>query len=72
MDKSEDVKCPDCKTTIHKKESEEIIPCVCYGEWFNKSIKINKSSEGKVKINFPKKFDIENIEMLLEALKARK
>jgi ribosomal protein L37AE/L43A len=69
MDKSEDVKCPDCKTVIHKQESNEIIPCVCYGEFFNKSIKITKTIDGKVKIKFPKTFDIDNIEMLLEAVK---
>lgn len=69
MDKSEDVKCPDCKTTIHKKESSEIIPCVCYGEHMAKPIKITKAEDGKIKIKFPKNFDIENVEMLLEALK---
>ena len=69
MDKSESIKCPDCKTVIHKKESNEIIPCVCYGEFMNKSIKIAKTTDGKVKIKFPKSFDIDNIEMLLEAIK---
>jgi len=72
MDKSEDSKCPDCKTTIHKKESEEIIPCICYGEFMAKSIKIMKNVDGTVKIKFPKNFDIENVEMLLEALRAKK
>jgi ribosomal protein L37AE/L43A len=69
IDKSEDIKCPDCKTVIHKKETSEIIPCICYGEFFNKSIKITKATDGKVKIKFPKSFDIENIEMLLDAVK---
>lgn len=69
LDKSEDIKCPDCKITIYKKESTEIIPCVCYGEHMAKPIKITKSEDGKVKIKFPKSFDIENIEMLLDALK---
>lgn len=69
LDKSEDIKCPDCKTTIYKKETTEIVPCICYGEHMAKPIKINKSADGMVKIKFPKGFDIENVEMLLEALK---
>lgn len=69
MDKSEDIACPDCKTIIHKKETKEIIPCICYGEFFGKSIKIDVAEDGKVKIKFPKTFDIENVEMLLEAFK---
>jgi ribosomal protein L37AE/L43A len=69
MDKSEDIKCPDCKTVIHKKESNEIIPCVCFGEFFGKSIKITKTEDGKIKIKFPKNFDIENVEMLLDSVK---
>jgi ribosomal protein L37AE/L43A len=69
LDKSEDIKCPDCKITIYKKETTEIIPCVCYGEHMAKPIKITKNEDGKVKIKFPKSFDIENIEMLLDALK---
>lgn len=69
LDKSEDIKCPDCRTTIYKKETSEIIPCVCFGEHMAKPIKINKSEDGKVKIKFPKNFDIDNIEMLLDALK---
>lgn len=69
MDKSESIKCPDCKTVIHKKESSEIIPCVCYGEHMSKPIKITKTEDGKVKIKFPKSFDIDNIEMLLDAVK---
>lgn len=69
MDKSEDIKCPDCKTVIHKKESKDIVPCVCYGEWMNKPIKITKTEDGKVKIKFPKSFNIDNIEMLLDAVK---
>jgi ribosomal protein L37AE/L43A len=69
LDKSEDIKCPDCKTVIYKKETTEIVPCVCYGEHMAKPIKINKTEDGKVKIKFPKSFDIDNIEMLLDALK---
>lgn len=69
MDKSEDIKCPDCKTTIHKKESMEIIPCICFGDHSRKPIKIIKKTDGKIQIKFPKNFEIENVEMLLSALK---
>lgn len=69
LDKSEDIKCPDCKTTIYKKETTEIVPCICYGYFMSKPIKIIKNENGKVKIKFPKNFDIDNIEMLLSALK---
>jgi ribosomal protein L37AE/L43A len=69
LDKSEDIKCPDCRTTIYKKETTEIVPCICFGEHMAKPIKITKNEDGKVKIKFPKSFDIENVEMLLEALK---
>lgn len=69
IDKSEDIACPDCKTIIHKKDSKEIRPCICYGEFFGKSIKVDVAKDGKVQIKFPKTFDIENVEMLLEALK---
>lgn len=69
LDKSEDIQCPDCNTTIYKKQATEIVPCICYGEHMAKPIKINKSEDGKVKIKFPKNFDIENVEMILEALK---
>jgi len=72
LDKSEDIHCPDCASVIYKKEASAITPCICYGEFFNKNIKITKSENNKVKINFPKSFDIENIEMLLEALKNNK
>lgn len=69
MDKSEDVKCPDCKTVIHKKESNEIVPCICFGEHARKPIKITKNADGKINIKFPKSFDIDNVEMLLDAVK---
>lgn len=66
LDKSE-VKCPDCDTTIYKGE-DTIVPCICYGQFHNKEIKIKKSKNG-IKIKFPKNFDIDNVEMLLDALK---
>lgn len=69
IDKSE-IKCPDCSTTLYKSENKNAIKlCICYGDNMNKSIKFTKSEGGKVKFKFPKSFDIENIEMLIEAVK---
>lgn len=71
MDKSE-IHCPDCGSTLFKNESDKKIKlCICYGENMNKEIKFTKAEGGKVKLKFPKTFDIENIEMLLDALKKR-
>ena len=68
LDKSE-IKCPDCQSTLHKSEDKHIKLCVCYGEFMAKDIKIQKSQDGMVKLKFPKKFGIDNIEMLKSALK---
>lgn len=68
VDKSE-IKCPDCDTTLYKGE-DHIKLCICYGNHINKKIKINKTENG-AKLKFPKKFDIENVEMLLDAIKGK-
>lgn len=67
---SSEIKCPDCGTAIHKTEGN-IKLCVCYGEHMNKSIKYTKTVDGKVKFKFPKSFSIDNIEMLLDAIKEK-
>ena len=67
LDKSE-INCPDCNTTIYKGENHVKL-CICYGDQMGKEIKIKKAENGRVKLKFPKSFDIENIEMLLDALK---
>jgi len=67
LDKSE-VKCPDCDTALYKG-GDNIKLCICYGQYHNKDIKFKKSENGKVELKFPKSFDIDNIEMLLDALK---
>ncbi len=59
--------CPDCKSLLYKGE-DNIKLCICYGSFYNKEIKIQKAENGRVRFNFPKKFDIDNIEMLLEAI----
>ena len=71
IDKSEDLKCPDCSTVIYKSGESHIKCCLCYGEFRNKEIKFSKN-EGSVKFKFPKNFEMDNIEMLLEALKNNK
>lgn len=71
LDKSEDINCPDCGTIIYKNNTKCIKTCICFGDHAYKDIKIQKSDNGKVKIKFPKSFCIENVEMLLDALKKR-
>jgi len=69
MEKGE-INCPDCGTNIYKNEKKnEINLCLCYGEHMNKGIKFKKSEDGRVQFKFPKSFDIENVEMLLDAIK---
>jgi hypothetical protein len=68
LDKGE-VNCPDCNTVLHKNEEKAIKLCICYGQFHNKEIKFKKSDDGKVNLKFPKSFDMDNIEMLLDALK---
>lgn len=71
LDKSESIACPDCNTNIYKGENH-IKLCLCYGEHFNKEIKVKKTEDGKYKFNFPKSFDTDNVEMLIEAIKSNK
>lgn len=70
LDKSE-IKCPDCTSTLFKSGDSHIKCCICYGEHRNKEIKFEKNESG-VKLKFPKTFDQENIEMLLDCLKRSK
>ena len=70
FDKSE-IACPDCKNSLYKGEGNSIKLCICYGEHMGKDIKMKKAEGGRVKLKFPKSFDIDNIEMLLDALKNR-
>lgn len=71
LDKNEKISCPDCGSGLYKGENHFNL-CLCYGEHYNKDIKIKKAEYGKYKFNFPKSFDIDNIEMLLEAIKSNK
>ena len=71
VEKNEDLKCLQCTSLLYKSGDKHIKCCVCYGEFHNKEIKFEKK-EGKVSFKFPKSFDQENIEMLLESLKSKK
>lgn len=71
VEKSEDLKCIQCTSLLYKSGDKHIKCCVCYGEFHNAEIKFEKK-EGKVSLKFPKSFDQENIEMLLESLKSKK
>jgi hypothetical protein len=70
LDKSE-IGCPDCGTNLYKGEGHFKL-CICYGENYNKEIKIKKTQDGKFDFKFPKSFDTDNVEMLLEAIKSNK
>jgi len=71
LDKSEKIECPDCKTNLYKGEKHFKL-CICYGQFHNKEIKIKKAEDGKFSFKFPKSFDTDNVEMLLEAIKSNK
>jgi len=67
FEKTENIDCPDCGSNLYKGE-KELTLCICYGEDWNKNIKIKKN-ESSIKMKFPKSMDSENIEMLLQTLK---
>jgi len=72
FDKAEIV-CPDCSGILFKNENKNKIKlCLCFGEHMGKKISFKKTENGQIKFNFPKTFDIDNIEMLLEAFKNHK
>ena len=71
LDKSERIECPDCKTNLFKGENHFKL-CICYGAHYNKEIKIKKNEDGRFNFKFPKSFDTDNVEMLLEAIKSNK
>jgi hypothetical protein len=65
-----EIHCPDCGDALYKS-GDRIKLCICYGEFQDKEIKIQKNEDGSIKMKFPKNFDPENIKMLLESLKNR-
>jgi len=65
--KTENICCPDCGFNLYDG-GKSLTLCICYGEDWDKNIKIEKS-ENTIKMKFPKNIDPENIEMLLNTLK---
>lgn len=66
LDKNE-IKCIGCGAGLFKSD-KQITLCICYGEHQDKKIKISKTETGFT-LNYPKKFEKENIEMLLKSFK---
>lgn len=60
------LECPDCGNVIHKKEELEIKPCICFG--VETSIKLKKKEKDTYVFKFPKSFDEDNRNMLLEII----
>lgn len=69
MKKSEKICCPDCRQVILSKGS--FSGCTCLGEDRDNKLTIKKSDKG-TEIKFNKTWDIENIHMVLDALRAKK
>lgn len=67
IEKAEKINCPDCGGDLYTG-GNVLSLCICYGEDWNKNIKIKKT-ENNMKIKFPKSMDKENIDMLLTTLK---
>ena len=68
MAKSESVSCPDCTKQIF---AEGIYSgCICFGEDRNNTVFVKKSEDG-YSMRFPKGWDKENIQLLLETLRNR-
>jgi hypothetical protein len=66
MGKSESVVCEDCKKEIFTKGMYS--GCVCYGDDMNSKIFIKKNENG-FSMRFPRSWDIENINMLLDTFR---
>jgi DNA-directed RNA polymerase subunit RPC12/RpoP len=66
LNKTETVKCDDCKKEIFVKGA--FSGCICLGADWNNKIFIKKNETGFT-IKFPRSWDIENIQMLLETLR---
>lgn len=66
LGKSETVKCDDCGKDIFVKGAYS--GCICYGDDRNNKIFIKKNENGFT-VRFPKSWDVENIQMLLETIR---
>ncbi len=68
IEKNEKVNCPDCGKEIFVKGMYS--GCICFGDDRKNKIYIRKTEDG-FSMRFPKSWDVENIQMLLEALRDR-
>jgi hypothetical protein len=66
MAKNETVVCEDCKKEIFTKGA--FSGCICYGDDRNNKIFITKNENGFT-MRFPRSWDVENVQMLLETLR---
>lgn len=66
LNKTETVVCDDCKKEIFSKGA--FSGCICFGDDRNNKIFIKKNEHGFT-VRFPRSWDVENIQMLLEALR---
>jgi len=68
ISKSEVVTCPDCGKDIFSNGS--YTGCICFGDDRDNKIYIKKTENG-VSMRFPKSWDADNIQMLLETLRSK-
>lgn len=68
IDTLEKTSCPDCGKSLFKGNS--FSGCLCLGDDRDSKISIKKTENG-VKLTFPRSFDPENIQSLLEILKKK-
>jgi len=66
--KADDLNCPDCRQELFK--SGLYVGCICMGPDKDNKVFIKKSENG-VKIRFPKSWDKDNIELLLDLLRRK-
>lgn len=66
--KSETHKCPDCSSVIFKQGN--FTPCICFGEDRHKKIFLAKT-EKEVIVRLSSGWEPENLELLLEAIRAK-
>lgn len=66
LEKTDVIKCEDCKKQIFIEGA--FSGCICFGSDRNNKIFIKKNENG-FSMRFPKSWDTENIQMLLETLR---
>ena len=67
--KSEEINCPECNGILFNDSG--ISACLCYGSDMGRKVFLKKTEDG-YKISFPKSWNEDNIEMLLDVLRSKK